>query len=71
MSNSYTIVLKNWDVQPITPVLSQFIISLSRPYNSMGQIFPELHMRKPTIRRYSFKKAGLTETYEIKIEQGY
>ena len=24
MSNSYTIVLKNWDVQPITPVLSQF-----------------------------------------------
>ena len=33
-------------------------------------IFPELHMRKPTIQWYKFKKVDLTETYEIKIEQG-
>jgi len=27
-------------------------------------------MRKPTIRLYSFKKAGVTETYEIKMNRG-
>jgi len=33
-------------------------------------IFLEFRMRKPATRRYSFKKAGATETSEIKIEQG-
>jgi len=28
-------------------------------------------MRKPTIQWYKFKKVDLTETYGIKIEQGY
>jgi len=49
--------------------LLRFTVSKDLPQHGLT-IFPEFHMRKLTIQWYKFKKVDLTETYEIKIEQG-